>query len=77
MTKGLRIRSRFRRFKRRHPRILLAARLLFYFSTSFGIAFGFIAWTAIKLLAGQWRQLNPALWILSALFVVKLAYFSA
>ena len=28
MTKGLRIRSRFRRFKRRHPRILLAARLL-------------------------------------------------
>ncbi len=43
MTKGLRIRSRFRRFKRRHPRILLAARLLFYFSTSFGIAFGFIS----------------------------------
>ena len=47
------------------------------FSIANGIAFGFIAWTAIKLLAGQWRQLNPALWILSALFVVKLAYFSA
>jgi AGZA family xanthine/uracil permease-like MFS transporter len=46
------------------------------FSIANGIAFGFIAWTAIKLLAGQWRELNPALWILSVLFVIKLGFFS-
>ncbi|HTN29659.1 MAG TPA: hypothetical protein VL178_02345, partial [Pseudomonas sp.] len=31
--------------------------------------------TAIHLLAGRWRELNPAMWVLSALFVVKLALF--
>mgnify|MGYP001762323229 FL=1 len=46
------------------------------FSIANGIAFGFIAWTAVKVLAGRWRELNPAMWVLSALFVVKLAYFA-
>ena len=59
------------------PVVVAALAMPLTFSIANGIAFGFIAWTAIKLLAGQWRQLNPALWILSALFVVKLAYFSA
>ena len=59
------------------PVVVAALVMPLTFSIANGIAFGFIAWTAIKLLAGQWRQLNPALWILSALFVVKLAYFSA
>ena len=59
------------------PVVITALAMPLTFSIANGIAFGFIAWTAIKLLAGQWRQLNPALWILSALFVVKLAYFSA
>ncbi len=45
------------------------------FSIANGIAFGFIAWTAIHLLAGRWRELSPAMWVLSALFVVKLALF--
>ena len=31
---------------------------------------------AIKLLAGRWRELTPALVILAALFTVKLALFS-
>ena len=59
------------------PVVVAALAMPLTFSIANGIAFGFIAWTAIKLLAGQWRQLNPALWILSALFVVKLACFSA
>jgi len=46
------------------------------FSIANGIAFGFIAWTAVKVLAGRWRELNPAMWVLSALFIVKLAYFA-
>jgi AGZA family xanthine/uracil permease-like MFS transporter len=46
------------------------------FSIANGIAFGFIAWTLIKLLAGRWHELNPALVILSLLFVVKLGWFA-
>ena len=46
------------------------------FSIANGIAFGFIAWTLIKLLAGRWRDLNPALVVLSVLFAIKLAYFA-
>jgi AGZA family xanthine/uracil permease-like MFS transporter len=30
----------------------------------------------IKLLAGRWRELNPSLYVLAGLFVIKLALFS-
>jgi AGZA family xanthine/uracil permease-like MFS transporter len=46
------------------------------FSIANGIAFGFITWTLVKVLAGRWRDLNPALVILSLLFVVKLGWFA-
>jgi AGZA family xanthine/uracil permease-like MFS transporter len=46
------------------------------FSIANGIALGFISWTAIKLLAGRWRDLNPSLFVLAALFVIKLALFN-
>ncbi|UTW06646.1 NCS2 family permease [Pseudomonas benzenivorans] len=46
------------------------------FSIANGIAFGFITWTLVKVLAGRWRDLNPALVILSALFVIKLGFFA-
>ena len=46
------------------------------FSIANGIAFGFIAWTGIHVLAGRWRELSPAMWILALLFAVKLAYFN-
>ncbi|MFP6848547.1 MAG: NCS2 family permease [Pseudomonas sp.] len=58
------------------PVVIAALAMPLTFSIANGIAFGFIAWTAIKLLAGRWRDLNPALVILSALFVIKLAYFA-
>ena len=49
----------------------------FTYSIANGIAFGFISWTAIKLLSGRGRELNPALVILSILFVIKLGWFNA
>jgi AGZA family xanthine/uracil permease-like MFS transporter len=57
------------------PVVVAALAMPLTFSIANGIAFGFIAWTLIKLLAGRWRDLNPALVLLSALFVIKLAYF--
>jgi len=58
------------------PVVVAALAMPLTFSIANGIAFGFIAWTAIKLLAGRWRELSPAMWILSALFVVKLGWFA-
>ena len=58
------------------PVVITALAMPLTFSIANGIAFGFIAWVAIKLLAGRWRELTPALVILAALFTVKLALFS-
>ncbi|MDZ4333527.1 MAG: NCS2 family permease, partial [Pseudomonas sp.] len=58
------------------PVVVAALAMPLTFSIANGIAFGFIAWTLIKLLAGRWRELNPALVVLSVLFAIKLAYFA-
>jgi len=58
------------------PVVVAALAMPLTFSIANGIAFGFIAWTLIKMLAGRWRDLNPALVVLSVLFAIKLAYFA-
>ncbi len=58
------------------PVVIAALAMPLTFSIANGIAFGFIAWTGIKLLSGRARELNAAMWVLSALFIVKLAYFA-
>ncbi len=58
------------------PVVVAALAMPLTFSIANGIAFGFIAWTAVKLLAGRWRELSPAMWILSILFVIKLGFFN-
>ncbi|MBG6663477.1 NCS2 family permease [Pseudomonas aeruginosa] len=59
------------------PVVATALAMPFTYSIATGIAFGFISWTAIKVLSGRWRELNPALVILSVLFVIKLGFFNA
>jgi len=59
------------------PVLVTALAMPLTYSIANGIAFGFIAWSAIKLLAGRHRELNPALLILAGLFVVKLGWFNA
>ncbi|MBH9310365.1 NCS2 family permease [Pseudomonas aeruginosa] len=59
------------------PVVVTALAMPFTYSLATGIAFGFISWTAIKVLSGRWRELNPALVILSVLFVIKLGFFNA
>lgn len=58
------------------PVVVTALVMPLTFSIANGIALGFISWTAIKLLAGRWRDLNPSLYILSGLFIIKLGFFS-
>jgi AGZA family xanthine/uracil permease-like MFS transporter len=57
------------------PVVVTALAMPLTYSIANGIAFGFIAWTVIKLLAGRTRDLNSALVILSILFVVKLGWY--
>lgn len=56
------------------PVLITALAMPLTYSIATGIAFGFIAWVAAKFLAGRARELSVAMWVLSALFVVKLAF---
>ncbi|MBA4502487.1 NCS2 family permease [Marinobacterium marinum] len=57
------------------PVVIATVSMPLTFSITTGIAFGIISYTAIKALSGRFDQLNPALWILSALFIVKMAFY--
>jgi len=55
------------------PAVVTISAMPLTFSIAHGIAFGFIAYTAIKLLAGRGGDLSWAVAVLSALFVAKFA----
>ncbi|WP_257254716.1 NCS2 family permease, partial [Endozoicomonas sp. SESOKO3] len=58
------------------PVVIAAVSMPLSYSITTGIAFGFISYTAIKLLSGRAKDLNSALVILSLLFTVKLVMFN-
>jgi AGZA family xanthine/uracil permease-like MFS transporter len=53
------------------PAVITAITMPFTFSIAEGIAFGFIAYAAIKLSTGRYRDVHPAVGILAVLFVIK------
>lgn len=55
------------------PGILTALAMPLTFSIATGIGFGFIAYVAVKALAGEGRRLEPAVVVIALLFVVKFA----
>jgi len=55
------------------PAVVTAIVMPLTFSIANGIAFGFITYAAIKLLAGRFADINPAVAILAVAFVVKFA----
>lgn len=56
------------------PAVITAITMPFTFSIAHGIAFGFIAYTVLKLLSGKVRELSPMVAIIAVLFVLKFAY---
>ena len=56
------------------PAVITIAAMPLTFSIAHGIAFGFIAYAGIKLLAGRLSDVRPAVAILAALFVAKFAF---
>ena len=59
------------------PAVVLAVTIPFSYSIAHGIAAGFIAYTAIKLLAGRFGELRPAVAVLAAVFVLKIVFLGA
>ena len=51
--------------------MITAIAMPFTFSIAEGIAFGFISYTGIKLVAGRFADIHPAVAILAVLFVIK------
>ena len=41
-----------------------------------GIAFGFVSYAAIKLLAGRAREVPVTVWVLAAVFVAKFGWLA-
>ncbi len=53
------------------PAVITAIAMPFTFSIAEGIAFGFISYVGIKLVAGRYKDIHPAVGILAVLFVIK------
>ncbi|POZ62459.1 guanine permease [Chromobacterium alticapitis] len=58
------------------PAVITALAMPFTFSIADGIAFGFISYAVIKILAGRFADLKPAVLVIAALWVFKLAFFA-
>lgn len=56
------------------PGMIAAISMPFTFSIAHGIAFGFIAYAAIKTLAGRPGEVSGAVWTIAILFVLKFAF---
>lgn len=56
------------------PAIVVVVMMPFSFSIANGIAFGFISFVAVKVLAGRIQEVSPVVWGLAVLFVLKFAF---
>jgi len=70
MTRGL-VEIEWNDITESAPAVITAIAMPFTFSIAEGIAFGFIAYTGIKLVAGRFADIHPAVAILAVLFVIK------
>lgn len=55
------------------PAVLAALAMPLTLSVANGIAFGFISYAAVKLLAGRWRETSTVVVVLAAMFLIKFA----
>lgn len=58
------------------PAVIAALAMPLTFSIADGIAFGFISYTAIKILSGRARELNAAVIVLALAFILKYVYLN-
>jgi AGZA family xanthine/uracil permease-like MFS transporter len=56
------------------PSFLTLTAIPLTFSIANGLAFGFTAYTLLKVLAGEWRKVNWLVYLLTALFLARFFY---
>lgn len=56
------------------PGVVAAITMPLTFSIAHGIALGFITYAVVKLLAGRYRDVSPAVAVLAVVFIVKFAF---
>jgi adenine/guanine/hypoxanthine permease len=59
------------------PSFLTLLMIPLTFSIANGLAFGFTAYTVLRVARGEWRKVNWLMYVLTALFVVRFVYLSA
>jgi AGZA family xanthine/uracil permease-like MFS transporter len=55
------------------PALVTALAIPFTYSIAAGIGIGFIAYAAIKLVSGRWREVNAAVASVALAFIAKIA----
>jgi AGZA family xanthine/uracil permease-like MFS transporter len=46
------------------------------FSIATGLSLGLISYTVVKVAAGKIREINPLIWILTVLFILRYVYLA-
>lgn len=59
------------------PAVLTFLMIAFSYSIADGIAFGFIAYTVLKILTGQFRNLGCVVWVITFLFCIRFYFLHA
>jgi AGZA family xanthine/uracil permease-like MFS transporter len=59
------------------PAAIAALTMPFTYSIALGVAFGFIAYAALKLLTGRARQVHLIVWLIAVAFLFKFIYLGA
>lgn len=59
------------------PAFITAVMMPFSFSITEGIALGFIAYCAMKLGTGKWREIGPCVIVVTLLFILKMVFVDA
>jgi AGZA family xanthine/uracil permease-like MFS transporter len=58
------------------PAFLTMMSIPLTFSIANGLAFGFVAYTALKVLRGKFREVNWFVYVLTLLFILRFVYLA-
>jgi AGZA family xanthine/uracil permease-like MFS transporter len=64
------------KFEEALPAFLTIVAMVFTFSISKGIGFGFISYCIIKIATGKWREVHPVMWIVAFVFLLYFVFVS-
>ena len=56
------------------PAFLTIAMMPFAYSIAEGIVFGMISYVALKAVTGRFKEISVTMWVLSALFILRIAF---